>query len=97
MLNKEMLINKAKEAKAIKGNVYIVKIDNNIKIMVSNAFCSDDFLKDNNLNYDTNLIIGFTPDEILKEDHGIYNGWETDIKDIIEIVNKDYKGYNFIN
>lgn len=97
VLNREILINKAKEAKSIKGNVYIVKVDNSIKIMVSKLGFSDNFLKDNDLNYDENLIIGLTPDEILKEDHGIYNHWETNVKNIINAINKDYKDYNFIN
>lgn len=92
MLNKEILINKAKAAKHINGNVYIIKKDNNIKIMIDNAFYSDDFLKNNNLDYDQNLIIGLTPNEILKDDHGVYNGWETDIKNIIQAINNDYKG-----
>ena len=97
MLNKEILINKAKEARTIKGSVYIVKINNNIKIMTSKSGFSEDFLKKYNLDYDKNLIIGLTANEILKENHGTYNGWETDINNIIEAINKDYKDYNFIN
>ena len=67
MLNKEILINKAKEARTIKGSVYIVKINNNIKIMTSKSGFSEDFLKKYNLDYDKNLIIGLTANEILKE------------------------------
>ncbi len=96
MLNKEILTNKAKEAKTIKGNIYIVKIDKNIKIMVSNTICSDDFLQQNDLDYSVNLIIGLTPDDILKYDYGIYNGWETNMNNVIEAINGDYKDFNFI-
>jgi len=97
LLSKEILINKAEEAKSIKSNIYIIKIDSNIYITVGKSGFSEDFLKDNNLNYDENLIIGLTPNEILKEDHGIYNHWETNIKNIINSINKDYRNYNLNN
>jgi len=77
MISIEDLKNAAREAMA-KGvaGVYIYKTNEQLQIKLGSPF-----------NADKDMIIGFTPREILKDNHCVYNGWETTIDKALLAIN----------
>ena len=78
MVNIEDLKKAAREAKEKGIGVYIYKTNEHLQIKLGGPF-----------NTDKDMIIGFTPNEILKDNHCIYNGWETTIDKALSVINVD--------
>ena len=90
MLNKKILLNKLNEAKENKAYLYITYEDKEIKFYTNEKISSDEFLKNHNLNYDKNLIVGLNPVDTLKYNYVIYKN-DMDIDTFLQEVKKDYQ------
>ena len=66
--------------KGITG-VYIYKADGQLQIKLGGPF-----------NTDKDMVIGFTPGEILRDNHCVYNGWETSIDKALTVINAEKPG-----
>jgi hypothetical protein len=85
MITKEIILKKCKEAREQKSSLYIVNINNEIKFMFSKN-PSWEFLKENNLSYEENLIQGLEPETVLRYD----NCNDMSVNTLVEMINKKY-------
>ena len=88
MLNKELLITKAKEAHLNESVLYITCENGIAKYYTHENLCSHDFLLKYGLTYN-DLILGIRPWDILKHDYVIYKS-DMNVNTFIEEANKDY-------
>lgn len=89
MLDKKMLLEKAREAQKNNSYLYITHEDDNFKFYTNDRICSGDFLRKYDLVND-NLVIGLTPDSVLRYDCAVYMQRDMSIQTLIELLNNKY-------